>query len=411
MSMKLLLYTLLYSLLQMQPCIAQVSSVLFPEHETRVEIPFEMQGSFIILPVMFQRIYPLRFIYDTGAETSVLLKKEISDMLGVVYERDITVYGSDMKTPLMAKIARKVHMDLPNIRLVKDILVLNEDYFRFEESAGVEIHGILGSETFKGHVVKINYARQMLTVYAKEAFKPAREKDYQSIPIKMIRNKPYLQVHLTLQNDTIVPVKLLLDTGASLSMILYSGSTPGLTIPQTALKGSIGRGLGGILEGYIGRVKKMDIGNFPLTHVVSRFQVLPTDMDTTQTTGRNGVIGGEILSRFNIIFDYPNQTMYLQPNDNYKTEFIYDRSGLTMLAGGRYLTDFTVQEVLPNTPAALADIRAGDQIVKIGIWSTNFYRLSQVVRKFQGRIGKEIRLTVLRDGKKLQKKITLKELI
>jgi hypothetical protein len=409
--MKLLFYTLLYGLLSIPPCIGQVGGILFPEQETKVEIPFEMQGSFIILQVMFQRIYPLRFIYDTGAETSVLLKKEISDMLGIVYERDITVYGSDMKTPLAAKIARKVQMDLPNIRLVKDILVLNEDYFRFEESAGIEIHGILGSETFKGHVVKINYARQMLTIYAKNAFKPPREKDYQSIPLKMIRNKPYLQVHLTLQNDTIVPVRLLLDTGASLTMILYSGSTPGLTIPQTALKGSIGRGLGGILEGYIGRVKKMEIGNFPLNNVVSRFQILPTEADTVQTVGRNGVIGGEILSRFNIIFDYPNQRMYLQTNDNYKTEFIYDRSGLTLLAGGRYLNDFIVQEVLPNTPAALADIRAGDQIVKIGIWSAHFYRLSQVVRKFQGNIGREIQLTVLRDGKKLNKKIILKELI
>lgn len=409
--MKLRYYLFFYGLLLAQPCLSQTSSIVFPNNQTKVDIPFEIHGNFIVLPVMFQRIYPLRFIYDTGAETSVLLKKEISDALGIVYERDITIYGSDLKTPLSAKIARKVFMDVPNIRLVKDILVLEEDYFRFDASAGVEIHGILGSEAFKGHVVKINYAQQIITVYAKDAFKPPRESEFQCVPITIIRNKPYLKVNLTLQNDTIVPVNLLLDTGASLTMILYSGSTPGLTIPQTALKGSIGRGLGGILEGYIGRVKKMDMGGFPLTNVVSRFQVLPDDTDSLQTVGRQGIMGGEILARFNLIFDYIQQKMYLQPNKNYKTAFIYDRSGLTLLASGRYLNDFIVQEVLPNTPAASADIRAGDQIVKIGIWHSNVYRLPQLVNKFQGKVGKEIKLTILRDGKRLKKKIILKELI
>jgi hypothetical protein len=391
--------------------MSQIGSIVFPNDNAKVDIPFEMHGNFIVLPVMFQRIYPLRFIYDTGAETSVLLKKEISDMLGVVYERDITIYGSDLKTPLNAKIARKVSMDLPFLRLVKDILVLDEDYFRFDASAGVDIHGILGSDAFKGHVVKINYTQQIMTIYGKNAFKPPRESEFQSVPIKIIRNKPYLKVNLTLQNDTIVPVNLLLDTGASLTMILYSGSTPGLTIPQTALKGSIGRGLGGILEGYIGRVKKVDMGGFPLTNVVSRFQVLPADTDTLQTIGRQGIMGGEILARFNLIFDYVHQKMYLQPNKNYKTEFIYDRSGMNLLASGRYLNDFIVQEVLPNTPAANADIRTGDQIVKVGIWNTNFYRLPDLISKFQGKVGKEIKLTILRDGKRLKKKIILQELI
>ncbi len=391
--------------------MSQVNSIAFPHDNAKVDIPFEMHGNFIVLPVMFQRIYPLRFIYDTGAETSVLLKKEISDMLGVVYERDITIYGSDLKTPLKAQIARKVFMDLPFVNLVKDILVLEEDYFRFDASAGIDIHGILGSDAFKGHVVKINYAQQIITVYAKNGFKPPLESDYQSVPIKIIRNKPYLQVNLTLQNDTIVPVNLLLDTGASLTMILYSGSTPGLTIPQTALKGSIGRGLGGILEGYIGRVKKIEMGGFPLNNVVSRFQVLPADTDSLQTIGRQGIMGGEILARFNLIFDYVHQKMYIQPNKSYKTAFIYDRSGMNLLASGRFLNDFIVQEVLPNTPAANADIRAGDQILKIGIWNSNLYRLPDLVRKFQGKVGKVIKLTVLRDGKKLKKKIILQELI
>ncbi|MEY4934121.1 MAG: hypothetical protein RIS64_480 [Bacteroidota bacterium] len=391
--------------------MSQVGSIVFPDDNARIEIPFEMHGSFIILPVMFQKIYPLRFIFDTGAETSILLRKEISDMLGVVYERDIMIYGSDLKTPLNAKIARKVFMDLPHLTLVKDILVLEEDYFRFDASTGIDIHGILGSDAFKGHVVKINYTQQIITVYAKNAFKIPRESEFQSVPIKMIRNKPYLKVHLTLQNDSIVPVNLLLDTGASLTMLLYSGSTPGLTIPQTALKGSIGRGLGGILEGYIGRVKKVEMGNFPLNNVVSRFQVLPADTDSLQTNGRQGIMGGEILARFNLIFDYIHQKMYIQPNKNYKMEFLYDRSGMSLLASGRWLNEFIVQEVLPHSPAANEDIRTGDQIVKIGIWNTHFYRLHQLVNKFQGKVGKEIKLTILRDGKRLKKKIILQELI
>jgi predicted aspartyl protease len=411
--MKLRCYTLLlYSLLQLHLyALHAQSQVIFPPNETQIEIPFEMHGNFMVLPVVFQRIFPLRFIYDTGAENSILLKKEISDLLGVVYEREITVYGSDMSIALGAQIARKVFLDLPNIKMIKDMLILNEDFFRFDENAGVEIHGILGSETFKGHVVKINYARQIMTIYAKNSFKPPLKSEYDSVPIKMIRNKPYVEVDLTLQNDSIVPVKLLLDTGASLSMLLYSGTAKGLTIPANALKGSIGRGLGGNLEGHIGRVKKMQLGSFPLTNVISRFQTLPIDVDTTQTVGRNGIIGAEIMARFNLIFDYTHQIMYLQPNNQYKNEFIYDRSGLTLVAGGRNLSEFTVQGVLPNTPAARADIRVGDKLVKIGIWNTKLLHLTQLTRKFQGKVGKEMNLTILRDGQKLKKKFKLQELI
>ena len=64
----------------------------------RVEIPFEYVNNFIIVNIVFNRIFPLKFIFDTGAENTILTRKEITDLLNVDYQRQISIFGSDVQT-------------------------------------------------------------------------------------------------------------------------------------------------------------------------------------------------------------------------------------------------------------------------------------------------------------------------
>ena len=377
----------------------------------KIEIPFERQDNFIVVKVIFQGVFPLRFIIDTGAEHTILTKKEITNLLRVTYERERTIVGTDMKTLVKAYIARKMRLDLSNLILIKDILVLDEDYFKLDQFSGLEIHGIIGTEAFKGYVLKIDYIKQILTIYDPSVFTEADHKKYEELPIEVIRSKPYLTTKAQIVGDTTVNLKLLLDTGAGLGVLLHTFSNPQIILPPLVIKGHIGNGLGGEIEGYIGRITSLSIGKSKIPNIVSHFQELNNIKDSTYIVGRNGLIGGDILHRFTVIFDFSREKLYLKPNKYIKNLFEYDKSGIVPIAGGPSLSQFTIYDILPNTPAAEADFRRGDEITRIGWIPAQFLSLSIINDIFQGKEGKKIKITIIRNGVKIKKYLQLRKYI
>jgi hypothetical protein len=136
---------------------AQLMGFKLPDGKSELEVPFKFQNNFILVELVFNQAFPLKFIFDTGSENTILVKKAFADILDVEYDRQFRIIGSDLKTELIAYLARGVNLDLPNMLGRKlDILVLEEDYFRFEEYTGIKIHGILGMDLFKTFTFKID---------------------------------------------------------------------------------------------------------------------------------------------------------------------------------------------------------------------------------------------------------------
>lgn len=377
-----------------------------------MDIPFEYVNNFIIITLHFNGILPLKFILDTGAEHTILSKREISDGLGVRYEREFRVTGSDLKTQLVAYLARRIRFDIPDKAAAprEDILVLDEDYFRFEEYAGVNVHGILSTNAFSRYVIKINYDRKIITLYERESFK-VPEDGFVPFPVEIFRNKIYLNTRLSIVPDSVAPVKLLLDTGAGLTLLLFSDTHPLVHPPENALSTNIGMGLGGYLEGYIGRTQQLDLATFSQQNIVTYFQTLDSVANRELLNDRNGLVGNALLSRFQVILDYQNSKIWLKPARNFEKEYVFDRSGLSLIASGMQFNKFTVQNVLPNSPAMDADIRRGDEIVRVGWLPTTFLSLVDVQKIFQKKPGKKVKVVIRRNGKRIKKTIVLRDLI
>jgi len=78
-----------------------------------------------------------------------------------------------------------------------------------------------------------------------------------------------------------------------------------------------------------------------------------------------GAIGSQMLRRFNVIFDYPQHQLVLEPNINFPDPDQEDKSGLMLVANGGNFKTFEVVSVQPQSPAADAGIKNGDIIAGI----------------------------------------------
>lgn len=377
-----------------------------------MDIPFEYVNNFIILNLTINKRLPLKFIFDTGAEHTILSKREISDLLNIRYEREFKFTGSDMKTELIAYLARDIRFDITEKTAApkEDIFVLQEDYFRFEEYAGINIHGILAAGVFSKFIIKINYQKQIITLYDRKYFK-LHEDGFVPIPVEIFRNKIYFHTRIQVVPDSFAPVKLLLDTGAGLSLLLFSNTHPLVHPPANAISSNIGMGLGGYLEGFTGRIVSLDFGPGTQQNVITYFQELDTTRDLQYLNNRNGLIGNTLLNRYQIIMDYEGEKIWLKPTKDVRKAFVYDRSGISFIASGATLSTFAVQNVVPRSPAAEVDIRPGDILVRVGATPASFLSLQEVQNKLRKSPGKEIKLTLKRDGKRLKKKLVLRDLI
>ncbi len=377
----------------------------------KVEIPFEYENNFIIVKVLFNDVFPLKFIFDTGAEHTILTQREITDLLQINYERRFVLVGSDMSTELYAYLARGVKLTLNNmVATNRSILVLDEDYFRFEEYGGISVHGIIGADLFRRFVVKIDYRRKTITLFEPNSFRPPTDK-VTKLPLELHRNKPYVIANTAFTKNSKIQAKYLLDTGASISLLLYTNSHPAFNLPPKYIRSKIGMGLGGFLQGFMGRVDQVDIGEHQLEGVITNFQELSPEVDTAFLNKRNGIIGNQILDRFEVTIDYIKGVLYLQPEKSYRRKFQYDKSGLIIAASGVNLNVFTVVDLIENSPAAEADIQVGDEIKKVNGFPTTFMHLADLTKRFQKKVGKNIRLTIKRGDQRLTKRFQLKELI
>lgn len=392
-------------------CEAQLMGFNLPKDVHKVEVPFTFQNNFIIVNLIFDDVFPLKFIFDTGSENTILVKKEFTDILDISYDRAFKVLGADFESELVAYLIRNVNMDLPNLPGPNlDMLVLKDDYFQFETYTGLKIHGILGMDLFKTFTIEIDYQKQKLIFHRVENFIPP-SKNFKALDTETHRSKPYLIAQAKINNDTVTNVKLLMDTGASLSLMLHNNSLKDMRLPEKMIPGKIGNGLGGYINGFVGRINQLAFDEYYFNGVITNFQEINEKGNNRVNFGRNGILGNEILSRFKVIFDFARSKVYLSPIKKYNKHFKYDKSGISLIASGKKLDEFRVNDLVPDSPAAEAGVQKGDIIISVNYGTARFKGLKRITSIFQKRTKKRIRLVVLRNGENKIIKFRLRDLI
>jgi len=396
--------------LLLSPLRGQLYPGDFLEGKKKVVIPFEYKHHFIVIPVRFQGILPLNFIYDTGSEYTILFKRLYTDILGMSYQKRIPILGADQGEELNALICRNVHLQISSLpEASQDILVLEQDLFNLEQLTGTPIDGIIGTNFFRNFIVEIDYRRRRMVIRDPKTFEPPD--GYSEIEVHFKNNKPYTMAPASIFRDTMLEMELLFDTGAGLPLLLHNNTHPGLELPEKTITGRIGMGLGGMMRGYIGKIHQLRLGEYSFDGLVTSFQDLEDPLVLNETKSRNGLVGNQLLSKFTMIIDFPRNRLYVKPNRSFRKKIRFDRSGLTLFAVGPDLKQYLVQDVVEGSPADRAGILPGDRIIRFGAWPVSWSTLDKMTFKLQARVGKRIRMEVLRGGKSLKKVFYLEDLL
>lgn len=355
----------------------------------------------------------MSFIFDTGAEHTILFDRQITDIFGIKYDRQIEVLGSDLSIAMHAQIARKIPFILPNdIKVKRDIIVLDEDYLHLSEINGIDIDGLLGGEFFKGLVVQINFQKSRIELYNPDHFQPCKK--CTSHDIEIDNHKPYIKADYVSASSMISDtsqLKLLVDSGAATTFLLFLKSDSTIVAPKATIPGNLGRGLGGDILGLIGKSRYIGLEQYNFKEVITYFQDVDSMVIKQSEIDRHGIIGNVLLSRFKkIAIDYTFSKLYLEPSDDYNEDFEYDKSGINLIALGPNLNQYFISTVLLDSPAYEAGIRPGDLIVKFGWWSTRWYSLEGITKRLSKKEGKKINLTIKRGDEKLKKSFILRDL-
>jgi hypothetical protein len=289
------------------------------------------------------------------------------------------------------------------------LLVLEEDYLEMRNYLGTDVHGILGYELFSRFIVQVDYIKKSMTLYAPDRFKP--RKRFESLPMKVEDTKPYIIAPLVINNEVSMSAKLLIDTGASHGLMLDPDSDERITPPSNHISSVIGRGLGGAITGKIGKINSIHFGDYDLDDVLVNFPDPNSYMDTLKasSTFRNGTIGGEILTRFKVIFDFPNERLYLRKNSHFRKPFYYNLSGLYVKAKGVQLEVFEITDVRENSAAHDAGLMVNDLIITINGIPSKELHLNILNGILNSKPGKRVKLEVNRDGVKHKVTLRLKD--
>lgn len=378
---------------------------VLPKDTHKLSMPFELNNNLIVIDVLLNNAIPLKFILDTGVRTSVLTEKIFTDLLNLTYSRKITIPGIGGEKLVDAYVTNNVTLKINDmVGRGHALIVLEKDLLQLKNYLGSNVHGILGYELFSRFVIEVNYDTRYITFYDPDYFKPRR--GFKEIDLRIEDTKPYINASFSLRDDVVRTGKFMVDTGASHSFLIDKHSNPGYYIPKPSIESHLGRGLAGDLYGDISRINNLAVGPYNFEEVITTFPDTSTYDIDIGTIPRNGTIGGGLMSRFKVVFDFIHGKLYLKKGRTFKKPFEYNLSGLIVKATGLNLNTFEITEVREGCAAQQAGVLAGDEIVLINGHYTRDLTLDEVLGLINLKENKTIRMVVLRE--KVRTKIQFK---
>lgn len=241
-----------------------------------------------------------------------------------------------------------------------------------------------------------------------------------------------------------IPVNLLVDTGSSDSVWLFENDS--IKVPNKNYEVFLGTGLNGSVYGKRTKISGLSLGDFYIENTKAAFPDQESYGAISSFGMRNGSLGGEILKRFDVVFDYAEATIKLKKNKLFKAPFHYNLSGLDVQHNGmRYIAEriadargvvrgeeksfgdvqllfeskakislvpeIVISAIRNGSPAHEAGLREGDIILAVNGKKVHRYKLQHVIHLLNEKEGKKIKLRVGRYNSDLMFTFVLRNML
>jgi len=381
------------------------------QRDKRITLKFKSASNLIIIPVTINDSDTLNFILDTGVRYPIITELPFVNKLNLNYMLPVEIKGLGEGTSLTAYRSGNNTMKIDGLTARnQEVQMIIDENFQISHMLGIPVHGLIGFNLFKDYVVEIDYLNEKITLHKPEYYKYRDRKKDIIMPLHFDGNKPFVRTSIVTDDLKEVPVKLLVDTGASDALWLSESSDERIHLPENNIETFLGRGLSGDLYGTKGRIDGIWVGPLILPKPIVAFPNSQVIDQLISSNDRNGTIGAEILRRFFVTIDYRNSRLTLRPNHKIKDDFNYNMSGMEVTNPMPGLPVYTIANIRDNSPAYFAGLQENDQILSINSSSHKSIELNDINLLLQSKENKKIRMKVLRNGEEFKTSFELKKI-
>ena len=418
------------------------SEFKFATNKKKVTIPFQLINNLMFIPVNLNG-EELTFLLDTGVDETILFSLDETNEIELNHVESIKLKGLGKEDAIDAykssnnKLSVKQFVDNSHT-----VFIILDQEINFSSQVGIPVNGILGYNFFKDHLIKIDYKKRKVIIYSDEDKKCKNQlKSYHKDSISLELNKPY--VHLSIRKDNVKQKsKLLIDTGNSDALWLFKVKNDKIIYPNEVIDDYLGRGFSGSIYGKRGRLSAIEFGGVTINEPIATYPDSVSLKSVNFVENRVGSIGGEIISRYTVFFDYKNNAIYTKPNAKIDEPFEYNMSGIEIQHSGlewinkvveektsgiKILSEsdlgsnlkvkfylqpiFKVSNIRPNSPAEKAGLKIGDKITVIDNQNMQRMTIEKINNLLKSEEGKTITLEIERNKKPIKIKFQLKKIL
>jgi hypothetical protein len=271
--------------------------------------------------------------------------------------------------------------------------------------AGRAVNGILGYDFLSRYVVEVDYAGRQVHLYDPDFYHYTGP--YEPLPLSLINQHPHLKGVLTLPDGSSIEADFILDSGAAPALLL---ATPfveahGLLSSGLVAVPELAAGVGGAAPVMVGRMPALGFGPWRFENLTTYFSQSKGDA-IAELLQADGIIGGQILRRYRVIWDYPHEQVILEPQLPGRSLKETAISGMLLKLAGTDYRRFMVDGIAPGSPAAEAGLLAGDRLLSVNDQWTLGLELDELYRCFTG--GRRHRLLIERSQTHLSRILDLR---
>lgn len=360
--------------------------------------PFTMfTGGVILLRAQLDNFADtLNFILDTGSGGISLDSLTCLRLKLTPQPSDRTILGIAGVRQVKFLYNEKLH--LPGLTVDSLNFHVN-DYDILTSVYGEKIDGIIGYSFFTRYIVQINYDSLRISVYSKGTFRYPKG-GYMLRPV--IASLPIMSAQVS--DARKVENRFYFDTGAGLCSLLSTDFATDSNLLDSRKAGFFtqAQGLGGKATMKLTTLREVRIGPFKFRKVPT--YIFDDQYNVTSYPNLGGLIGNDILRRFNVILNYDRRMIYLTPNSHYRELFDYSYTGL-----GIYWIDgeIKVGDVMKDSPADKAGLKEDDIVLAVG---NNFSNNIQTYKNLLQNPGDRVKIIVKRNGELQQTFLKVKSI-